>query len=222
MDDLRDRFATLDRVPVPDVWSEVERRLDALGRRGADRTLEPARPEWRGGRADGSRRSRTPTHSRRFDRAAGRGRVDRYRARRRRTRRRQRPRPADIGRPTDEPHAARGYAWHPLRPWRRQAPRVAAFAGAGRARFLPDPGNARRSFRTGGSSPTPLAGWRRARRSYRTTDNGRDLDRCPTARSGDEVGNAHSSTQTRPTSPRAARRRRSRPRHDGGDSPGSG
>jgi Kelch motif/Galactose oxidase, central domain len=31
MDDLRDRFATLDRVPVPDVWNDVERRLDALG-----------------------------------------------------------------------------------------------------------------------------------------------------------------------------------------------
>src|SRR3954465_13973746 len=28
MDDLRDRFASLDRVPVPDVWSDVERRLD--------------------------------------------------------------------------------------------------------------------------------------------------------------------------------------------------
>jgi hypothetical protein len=31
MDDLRDRFATLDRVPVPDLWSDVEHRLDALG-----------------------------------------------------------------------------------------------------------------------------------------------------------------------------------------------
>jgi hypothetical protein len=31
MDDLRDRFASLDRVPVPDVWSDVERRLDAFG-----------------------------------------------------------------------------------------------------------------------------------------------------------------------------------------------
>ena len=31
MDDLSDRFASLDRVPVPDVWPDVERRLDALG-----------------------------------------------------------------------------------------------------------------------------------------------------------------------------------------------
>jgi hypothetical protein len=31
MDDLRDRFATLDRVLVPDVWIDVERRLEALG-----------------------------------------------------------------------------------------------------------------------------------------------------------------------------------------------
>jgi hypothetical protein len=29
MDDLRIRFATLDRIPVPDVWNEVERRLAA-------------------------------------------------------------------------------------------------------------------------------------------------------------------------------------------------
>ena len=38
MDDLRHRFATLDRVPVPDVWSDVERRLEALG------TAAPTRP----------------------------------------------------------------------------------------------------------------------------------------------------------------------------------
>ncbi|MEA2546184.1 MAG: hypothetical protein QOI09_1457 [Chloroflexota bacterium] len=31
MDDLRQRFATLDRVPVPDVWNDVERRLELLG-----------------------------------------------------------------------------------------------------------------------------------------------------------------------------------------------
>jgi Tol biopolymer transport system component len=29
MDDLRRRFATLDRVPVPDVWAEIQGRLDA-------------------------------------------------------------------------------------------------------------------------------------------------------------------------------------------------
>jgi Galactose oxidase, central domain/Kelch motif len=31
MDDLRSRFATLDRVPVPDVWTAIERRLERLG-----------------------------------------------------------------------------------------------------------------------------------------------------------------------------------------------
>jgi hypothetical protein len=31
MDDLRERFATLDRVPVPDLWDEVANRLEALG-----------------------------------------------------------------------------------------------------------------------------------------------------------------------------------------------
>lgn len=31
MDDLRRRFAVLDRVPVPDVWGDVERRLQTLG-----------------------------------------------------------------------------------------------------------------------------------------------------------------------------------------------
>lgn len=31
MDDLRQRFVTLDRLPVPDVWSDVERRVELLG-----------------------------------------------------------------------------------------------------------------------------------------------------------------------------------------------
>lgn len=65
MDDLRQRFATLDRVPAPDLWSEVERRIDALGGAAPTGRIEPARPEWRGGRADGSRHFRTPTLSRR-------------------------------------------------------------------------------------------------------------------------------------------------------------
>jgi predicted PurR-regulated permease PerM len=65
MDDLRQRFATLDRVPVPEIWNEVERRVDALGGAAPSGRIEPSRPEWRGGRAYGSRRSRTPTLSRR-------------------------------------------------------------------------------------------------------------------------------------------------------------
>jgi len=64
MGDLRDRFATLDRVPVPDVWSDVERRLEALGTASQPERLVPVRtaspstiagrPSWpvtrRGGR----------------------------------------------------------------------------------------------------------------------------------------------------------------------------
>src|SRR5689334_5934739 len=64
MDDLRERFATLNRVPVPDVWPDIERRvglLDApvptdrlIGRRPE---LTLLRPE-RGGRATTATRSR--------------------------------------------------------------------------------------------------------------------------------------------------------------------
>ena len=48
MDDLRDRFATLDRIAVPGVWSDVERRLDALGSTVSTRRLVASTPEWRG------------------------------------------------------------------------------------------------------------------------------------------------------------------------------
>lgn len=48
MDDLRDRFATLDRMPVPDVWSDVERRLEALGTATPTRRLAAVQPGWRG------------------------------------------------------------------------------------------------------------------------------------------------------------------------------
>jgi Kelch motif len=47
MDDLRDRFATLDRVPVPDVWSEVERRREVRRKAPPPARLvavEPAAP----------------------------------------------------------------------------------------------------------------------------------------------------------------------------------
>jgi WD40-like Beta Propeller Repeat len=52
MDNLRDRFATLDRVPVPDVWSDVARRLEALGTTSrlaapTSRLAAPT-PAWRG------------------------------------------------------------------------------------------------------------------------------------------------------------------------------
>jgi hypothetical protein len=54
MDDLRQRFATLDGVPVPDVWSDVERRLDRLRTNAAPRRLVGIKPEWRGTSPDTS------------------------------------------------------------------------------------------------------------------------------------------------------------------------
>src|SRR3954471_10287634 len=65
MDDLRRRFATLDRVPAPDLWNEVERRLEALGGTAPTGRLGIVRPERRGARPDRSRRSATPARSRR-------------------------------------------------------------------------------------------------------------------------------------------------------------
>ncbi len=47
MDDLRNRFAALDRLPVPDVWDDVERRLAVLGAGARTRDLvavTPGRP----------------------------------------------------------------------------------------------------------------------------------------------------------------------------------
>ena len=52
MDDLRRRFATLDRVPVPDVWSDVERRLELLGT-GAPTTRPVTRNDRRRSIEDG-------------------------------------------------------------------------------------------------------------------------------------------------------------------------
>jgi hypothetical protein len=66
MDDLRRRFATLDLVPVPDVWTDVERRLEALAVAVPTGRLDVVTPEQRrpiragsarsGDRLDGRRR----------------------------------------------------------------------------------------------------------------------------------------------------------------------
>src|SRR6266566_8187627 len=61
MDDLRQRFASLDRVPVPDLWSDVEHRLEALAT-----TVPTGRPvgpglAWRGsGDREAPRRAGRP------------------------------------------------------------------------------------------------------------------------------------------------------------------
>src|SRR5215207_7503808 len=60
MDDLRRRFATLDRVPAPDLWNEVERRLEALGGRAPTGRLIAVRPQWRGAQAERSRPPSAP------------------------------------------------------------------------------------------------------------------------------------------------------------------
>ena len=66
MDDLRQRFATLDRVPVPDVWTDVERRMGALGTAAPTGRLVAVKPAWRGAaNAERSRGSATPIRSRR-------------------------------------------------------------------------------------------------------------------------------------------------------------
>jgi photosystem II stability/assembly factor-like uncharacterized protein len=65
MDDLRQRFATLDRVPVPEVWSEAERRLEALAATAPTGRLVAVRPEWRRARAERSRGASTQTRSQR-------------------------------------------------------------------------------------------------------------------------------------------------------------
>jgi len=54
MDDLRDRFATLDRVPAPHVWSDVERRLEALRTPAPTGRLVAVKPGWRGPISDRS------------------------------------------------------------------------------------------------------------------------------------------------------------------------
>jgi hypothetical protein len=52
MDDLRARFATLDAVSVPDVWGDIERRLEVLGSTAPTRQPVAGKPEWRVARAD--------------------------------------------------------------------------------------------------------------------------------------------------------------------------
>ncbi len=49
MDDLRQRFATLDLVPVPDVWSDIERRLETLGTSAPTGRLTAVQPQMRAG-----------------------------------------------------------------------------------------------------------------------------------------------------------------------------
>lgn len=65
MDDLRDRFATLDAVPVPDVWSDVERRLEAFRPPIRSGALAPVKRESREARADGPSAAGTPFGDRR-------------------------------------------------------------------------------------------------------------------------------------------------------------
>jgi hypothetical protein len=59
MDDLRRRFASLDRVPVPDVWRDVERRLETLGSTVPTRRLVAVKPERQ--RAPDIRWARSPS-----------------------------------------------------------------------------------------------------------------------------------------------------------------
>ena len=49
MADLRTRFATLDRLPAPDLWAEVERRAMATTPASGPQRLTGVRPTWRGG-----------------------------------------------------------------------------------------------------------------------------------------------------------------------------
>src|SRR5437899_221412 len=46
MIDLRDRFSTLDRVPVPDLWTDVERRRAMIGTKASTGRVVPGRPAW--------------------------------------------------------------------------------------------------------------------------------------------------------------------------------
>lgn len=65
MDDLHTRFATLDGVPVPEIWSEVERRRRALAKTAPTGRLAVVRPELRDRRAERSHRTTTRLSSRR-------------------------------------------------------------------------------------------------------------------------------------------------------------
>jgi photosystem II stability/assembly factor-like uncharacterized protein len=65
MDDLRQRFETLDRVPAPDLWNEIERRLEGFGSATPAGSLVAVKPEWRGARAERPGRSSTRIRARR-------------------------------------------------------------------------------------------------------------------------------------------------------------
>src|SRR3954447_23761989 len=56
MDDLRQRFASLDRIPAPDLWPDVEHRVEALGTTVSTRrviTVKLGRQDQVGGRPSG-------------------------------------------------------------------------------------------------------------------------------------------------------------------------
>jgi len=66
MDDLRQRFAMLDRVAVPELWNDVERRTEALWADVPTRPLAGVRPSWRRVReSEGSPREASMPRSRR-------------------------------------------------------------------------------------------------------------------------------------------------------------
>ena len=44
MDELRARFAAIDRVAAPDLWTQIERRADVLNAVRSTRLVDPARP----------------------------------------------------------------------------------------------------------------------------------------------------------------------------------
>lgn len=52
MPDLHERFRSLDRVAAPDLWAEVERRVDNLGTAPSMGPVTLGRPAWRGAGAD--------------------------------------------------------------------------------------------------------------------------------------------------------------------------
>ena len=49
MDELRRRFAAIDKVAAPDLWTDIERRADVLDAVRPTRPVDPARPAWRTG-----------------------------------------------------------------------------------------------------------------------------------------------------------------------------
>ncbi|MEO8570768.1 MAG: hypothetical protein ABI553_03625 [Chloroflexota bacterium] len=65
MDDLRQRFAALNDIRMPELWDEVERRAETLRNLAPAERLAPAPPMWRGTIAGRSRGSSRPIASRR-------------------------------------------------------------------------------------------------------------------------------------------------------------